>query len=221
MIKTPQKLLLDSFEKNLKKNALWDNEKFYTYKKILDFTKPIIKKLQYYNSKKVAVLNEKNIFCYCSILSIFLDNKIFVPLNHRFSNTKNIYILKKAKIDTILVGEQFLTKAIELKKILKKNGFDYIQLSKIDWYKQIYMFNNAKTIIGLHGAGLANLVFCRKNTKIYEILVKNHSQINLYKNISKKIRLNYKKIIIPNKKNKKEKKIELNINILKRYFINE
>ena len=121
MIKTPQKLLLDSFEKNLKKNALWDNEKFYTYKKILDFTKPIIKKLQYYNSKKVAVLNEKNIFCYCSILSIFLDNKIFVPLNHRFSNTKNIYILKKAKIDTILVGEQFLTKAIELKKILKKN----------------------------------------------------------------------------------------------------
>ena len=56
-----------------------------------------------------------------------------------------------------------ISNQIEVKKILKKNNFDYIQLSKIDWYKQIYIFNNAKTIIGLHGAGLANLVFCKKS----------------------------------------------------------
>ena len=91
----------------------------------------------------------------------------------------------------------------------------FIKISKI------LVFFLQKTIIAPHGAGLANIVFCKKNTKIFEILVKNHSQINLYKNISKKIRLNYKKIIIPNKKNKKERKIELNINSLKKYFINE
>ena len=148
---------------------------------------------------------------------IFFLRKKFIKLKKEISFNKHFFIDRSdSKFEHYKINNQ-----VELKKILKKNGFDYIQLSKIDWYKQIYMFNNAKTIIGLHGAGLANLVFCRKNTKIYEILVKNHSQINLYKNISKKIRLNYKKIIIPNKKNKKEKKIELNINILKRYFINE
>ena len=105
---------------------------------------------------------------------------------------------------------------IEVKKILKKNSFDYIQLSKIDWYKQIYIFNNAKTIIGLHGAGLANLVFCKKDTKIFEILTKNDSKRNLYKYVSEKIKLNYKKIIIL--KNNNDRKIRLNFSILKKYL---
>ena len=145
---------------------------------------------------------------------IFFLQKKFIKLKKKISFKKHFFIDRSdSKYMHYKIGNQ-----IEVKKILKKNGFDYIQLSKIDWYKQIYMFNNAKTIIGLHGAGLANLVFCRKNTKIFEILIKNHSQINLYKNISKKIRLNYKKIIIPNKKNNKERKIELNINILKKIF---
>ena len=145
---------------------------------------------------------------------IFFLRKKFIKLKKEISFNKHFFIDRSdSKFEHYKINNQ-----IELKKILKKNGFDYIQLSKIDWYKQIYMFNNAKTIIGLHGAGLANLVFCRKNTKIFEILIKNHSQINLYKNISKKIRLNYKKIIIPNKKNNKERKIELNINILKKIF---
>jgi capsular polysaccharide biosynthesis protein len=148
---------------------------------------------------------------------IFFLRKKFIKLKKEISFNKQFFIDRSdSKFEHYKINNQ-----IELKKMLKKNGFDYIQLSKIDWYKQIYIFNNAKTIIGLHGAGLANLVFCKKNTKIFEILVKNHSQINLYKNISKKIRLNYKKIIIPNKKNKKERKIELNINSLKKYFINE
>jgi len=147
---------------------------------------------------------------------IFFLRKKFIKLKKKISFNKHFFIDRSdSKFEHYKINNQ-----IELKKILKKKGFEYIQLSKIDWYKQIYMFNNAKTIIGLHGAGLANLVFCRKNTRIFEILVKNHSQINLYKNISKKIKLNYKKIIIPNKKNNNEKKIELNINILKKYFIN-
>lgn len=149
---------------------------------------------------------------------IFFLQKKFIKLKKKISFKKYFFIDRDdSKFEHYKISNQ-----IELKKLLKKNGFDYIQLSKVDWYKQIYIFNNAKTIIGLHGAGLANLVFCKKNTKIFEILIKNHSQINLYKNISKKIKLNYKKIIISNKKKyNNERKIELNISILKKFLKNK
>ena len=140
---------------------------------------------------------------------LFLQKK-FTKFKKKILIKKNFFIDRTDSTS----GHYKISNQIELKIYLKKNGFDYIQLSKIDWHKQIYIFNNAKTIIGLHGAGLANLVFCRKNTKIFEILVKNHSQINLYKNISKKNELNYKKIIISNK-NTNKKKIKLDISILK------
>ena len=144
---------------------------------------------------------------------IFFLRKKFIKLKKKISFNKYFFIDRTdSKFEHYKINNQ-----IQLKKILKKNGFDYIQLSKIDWYKQIYMFNNAKIIIGLHGAGLANLVFCKKNTKIFEILIKNHSKINLYKNISEKTKLNYKKIIISNKK-KNSREIEFNLSILKKIF---
>ena len=117
---------------------------------------------------------------------IFFLRKKFIKLKKEISFNKHFFIDRSdSKFEHYKINNQ-----IELKKILKKNGFDYIQLSKIDWYKQIYMFNNAKTIIGLHGAGLANIVFCKKNTKIFEILIKNDSQRNMYQNIGEKIKLN-------------------------------
>ena len=145
---------------------------------------------------------------------IFFLKKKFIKLKKKISYKKHFFIDRSdSKYMHYKISNQ-----IEVKKILEKNNFDYIQLSKIDWYKQIYIFNNAKTIIGLHGAGLANLVFCKKNTKIFEILTKNDSKRNLYKNISKKIKLNYKKITISNKKNNNEIKIKLDMSILKKYL---
>ena len=38
--------------------------------------------------------------------------------------------------------------------------------------KQISVFNNSKIIVSPHGAGLANTIFCRKNTKILEFFLK-------------------------------------------------
>ena len=34
---------------------------------------------------------------------------------------------------------------------------------------QIRIFNNAKTIIGLHGAGFANISFCKPKTQVIEL----------------------------------------------------
>ncbi len=142
---------------------------------------------------------------------LFLQKK-FIKYKKKASIKKNFFI---DRADSKF-NHYDISNKIEIKSILKKSGFDCIQLSKIDWYKQIYIFNNAKNIIASHGAGLANLVFCKKNTKVYEILIKSDSNRNMYQNISEKIKLNYKKIIISNNKININRKIKLDISILKK-----
>jgi len=78
---------------------------------------------------------------------------------------------------------------------LIKNGFEIFTLGEMSFVDQINLFNNASQIIGLHGAGFANLIFCRPQTNVLELkpitagpvcgnLAKNN---NLNYNIAKKV----------------------------------
>ena len=51
------------------------------------------------------------------------------------------------------------------------------------------LFYNAKNIVGLHGAGFANLIFCKKNTKVLELKSKTTSKV--IENLAKTNELNY------------------------------
>ena len=76
---------------------------------------------------------------------------------------------------------------------MKKKGFKSIRLSDYSFFQQALIFNNTKSIISLHGAGLANILFAKKNTKIIELT--NYQWPNLYQKLSKCLNLNYKKIL--------------------------
>lgn len=82
----------------------------------------------------------------------------------------------------------------EISKYLKKKNFKVLQLSKLNFIDQIRLFNNCKQVIAPHGAGLTNLIFCKKNTRVLEIFPKNHNQTRVYKKISKINNLNYTSI---------------------------
>ena len=89
----------------------------------------------------------------------------------------------------------------QIKKYLLKKGFKSIKVGKLDFLNQIALFNNAKIIIGPHGAAFTNLIFCKKKTKVIEI--KPVGRPNNYKEISKAYNLIYKQIVTPLiKKNK-------------------
>ena len=79
---------------------------------------------------------------------------------------------------------------------LKLDKFGIFKLSKLKIFDQISLFNSAKVVVGLHGAGFANVMFCKRKTKIYEILKKNDKKRNATKTICKHIGLKYKKILI-------------------------
>ena len=95
--------------------------------------------------------------------------------------------------------------------------------------EQVNLFNNADCIAGLHGAGFANIIFCRSGTKVIEF--RNSSTGRMFENLAKKNNLKYKSIIIGEKnlvKSKKiiekdinDKSIDLIIETSKHAFINQ
>ena len=88
-------------------------------------------------------------------------NKIYIDRSDSKFNTSN---------KRIILNEN------EIREILLKKKFKIIRLTEYSFKDQIAIFNNAKIIIGNHGAGFANLVFCKRNTKIIEFIDKNTSK---------------------------------------------
>src|SRR5262249_42925515 len=48
-------------------------------------------------------------------------------------------------------------------------GFEVVTLSQLSFIEQAKLFYTSDVIVGEHGAGLANLVFCREGATVIEI----------------------------------------------------
>ena len=82
----------------------------------------------------------------------------------------------------------------DIKKYLSSIGFLIIKPENYTFFEQIKIFSNAKYIVGLHGAAMMMLSFCKKGTKI--LIIKTLKCDNVFKNISKLIKSKYKEIIL-------------------------
>lgn len=133
---------------------------------------------------------------------------------------KNIFLKKKVKksfYKKIFIDRSDSTqkhcKLINNNEViifLKKKGFKILQLNKIKFFNQISIFKNCKEIIAPHGAGLANLTFCKSGTKVSEIIPKNIKN-NVYKRISNINNLKHKFVYLKNIKNDKNGDMFLNL----------
>ena len=105
-------------------------------------------------------------------------------------------------------------------KYLKTKNFSIVKLSDLNFFEQIYLFYNAKVILGPHGAGFANLVFCKPNTKVYEIITPAHSDLKAIPSLCTKRKLIYKKILSKKIKGKNihSSFIFIDLNKIKEYF---
>ena len=109
----------------------------------------------------------------------------------------------------------------EIIKYLKKKNFKILKLSKLSFVDQVGIFHNCKQIISPHGAGLTNLIFCRKNTKVLEIFPNNHNQTRVYKRISQINNLNYKSIKCAKTILSKNGDMLMDIKFIKEYLKNK
>lgn len=99
------------------------------------------------------------------LLSSFLNNKN-TPLPHKL-----IYI-SRSNSSRKIVNES------EILPILNDYNFEIIRCEELSFTEQIEIFSQAKIILGSHGAGIYNQIFCNQGTTIIEIYNKqywNHS----------------------------------------------
>jgi capsular polysaccharide biosynthesis protein len=122
---------------------------------------------------------------------IYLKN-LFMPFiknykpNNRYS--KFIYISREDALCRRVLNED------ELLNSNKFCRFQKIVPTKLSLLEQMYIFNNAEIIIGPHGAGLSNLLFCDDNCKVIEIVTnKLMSTLQHFEKIASTLNLDYVK----------------------------
>tara|TARA_B100000214_G_C23932414_1_gene611458 strand:- start:145 stop:1266 length:1122 start_codon:yes stop_codon:yes gene_type:complete len=118
-------------------------------------------------------------------------------LKDKFDTTLNLP--KKIYIDRsdAKSGHQHRRKIlneVKVKEFLKKEGFSFVTLGNLDFIDQVKLFNNAECIVGLHGAGFANIVFCKPNTRVIELQSDTTGEI--IENVSITNNLKYEKISV-------------------------
>ena len=101
---------------------------------------------------------------------IFWLREKFLNLSKRFECSKKIFIDRSES----KFNHCKLTNNNEIIEYLSTKGFESYQVGRLDFFEQIYLFNNAEIIIGPHGAAFTNLVFSNPGTNLIEIIPEDH-----------------------------------------------
>lgn len=115
----------------------------------------------------------------------------------KFTNYKNIFIDREKNSYN---ESRDITNLQQVKKLFNSYNFKIVKLSNYSFTKQVQIFHSADCVAGIHGAGFANIVFCRKKTKIIELC--SNDSGNVIKKLANKCSLTYYSI---NEKNIEKK----------------
>ena len=129
---------------------------------------------------------------------IFWLREKFLNLSKKFDCSDRVFIDRSESIFNhckIINNEEII-------KYLSSFGFKSYQVGKLDFFEQIYLFNNAKIIIGPHGAAFTNIVFSNPDINLVEIIPDNHPSKKC-KRICSLLKINYTRIETPKIINKK------------------
>ena len=128
--------------------------------------------------------------------------------------SKKIFIGRKGISQT---GRSIINNE-EVMSFFKNKNYEIIFLEDMNFLEQINLFNNSKEIAGLHGAGFANIIFCKPNTKVLEIKPKFAGKA--IENLSKTSKLNFECLEINPENSEKNQQghIKVDINQLPKFI---
>ena len=142
---------------------------------------------------------------------ILINRKIFLSKSVKFNSFKKVFLDRStSKFNHCKIFNQS-----SLNDWLKKKSFGIYKPEKLSQEKQIYLFKNATTILGAHGAALTNIVFCKPGTKVIEIIPADHPNKKCER-ISKILKLRYFRI--KTKPDNSDKNFPFKIHLNKRHL---
>ncbi len=100
---------------------------------------------------------------------------------------RRIYIQRK--------GARSISNESDLLSLLSPLGFEPVRLEQLNLQQQISLFSQAEAVIGVHGAGLSNVVFCQPESQIIELLPTAWA-LPYYKSICKYVGLRYESLSV-------------------------
>jgi capsular polysaccharide biosynthesis protein len=100
---------------------------------------------------------------------------------------RRLYVTRRAAASRRLRNEDLLLRRLE------PLGFEVIDPGQMAFDEQVAAFQGASMVIGPHGAGLANLVFCPPGTGVVELCVPGYPQLT-YEWISSLCELRYRPV---------------------------
>ena len=122
-------------------------------------------------------------------ISLWLKNNFLNKNTITSNNTKNRIYIDRSETNTNRLPYRVIVNEDEIKKYLIKNNFIIVKLHETKFRDQVDLFHNAECIVGLHGAGFGNIVFCKAKTKIIELM--STTSAHAIKNLAKINNLNY------------------------------
>lgn len=103
---------------------------------------------------------------------------------------RKIYLLRGKQKTRRLIGEEKLTET------LSSMGFEIVDPQKMTLKEQMETLSGAEVVVALHGAALANIVFCSEGTLVLE-LRSSHKPPEYYSEIAKTFCLRFESISLP------------------------
>lgn len=149
-------------------------------KPLLDWQKPIYERIGV-NMESVTEIPERAVFL----------KKVFVSIRHNAVSTYAASPHHRSVFEAVLKNipkgavrnpkkKIFLSRGAsrsrnlrnrpDLEVMLQQHGFEIVQPEKLSFDEQALVFLNAEVIVSEFGAVMANVVFCKPNTKVVEII---------------------------------------------------
>ena len=93
----------------------------------------------------------------------FLRKLILEKANVKIPKFRRIYISRSGASKRLIINDK------EVENILNNYGFQSVTMDSMSVVEQAAMLSEAEVVVGVHGAGLTNIVFCSPGTKVVEI----------------------------------------------------
>ena len=118
-------------------------------------------------------------------------NKVLSSLKkNNFSETKNI-IVGRGDVDT----RKWINQSDCQKCLESEFDFQLVESSQLTFTEQAYLFQNTKIVVGVHGAGLTNIIFMKPGSYVIELRYKKQkglfSSASCYEKLSKLLSINH------------------------------
>ena len=124
---------------------------------------------------------------------IYVKNKILKKYQKIFIDRDQFKLLDLNNLKKY-AGYRVLMNENEIRDYLSSIGFLIVKPENFSFSEQVKIFSSANYVVGLYGAAMMMLTFCKQKTKVLEI--KPLRGGDEFKNISKLLRLKHKQIIL-------------------------